>query len=328
VSSSSLSPQLTYAGLSPTVLERLVRFHTAFDASLEAWIQAESQALEHPSCLAPLWQAIRHSCLLGGKRFRPLLFLEVFRSFKGNDVPWEPLLPVAHAIELVHAQSLVLDDLPCMDNDDLRRGLPTTHKAFGESTAVLVADALMAHSFERLVCGAEAVGLSARQQANLIRELAGVAGLRGLVNGQFADMKASELVLTESSEQEALTLYIYRNKTAALIRFCLVSAGILNTVSAETLILLEKLGDTLGVLFQLVDDCLDCTGTTETLGKTAGKDQTQTKYTLPALLGLEASYERVSKLQQEVANLLRGLSPTLKPEGILELTRFVTQRAH
>jgi geranylgeranyl diphosphate synthase, type II len=228
---------------------------------------------------ARLHSAMRYSVQGGGKRLRPVLVLTAAQLCGVTD---DSALPAAVAIECVHAYSLIHDDLPCMDNDDLRRGRPTAHKAFDEATALLAGDALLTHAFALLATS------YSRQSAvahALIRELADAAGSRRLIGGQMEDLLAEKKADATPAELE----FIHLNKTAAMIEAALVMGGILGGASDEHLAALRETGRRLGLAFQIVDDVLDATSDTATLGKTAGKDAKAGKTTYAKLYGIDAS---------------------------------------
>jgi geranylgeranyl diphosphate synthase, type II len=225
-----------------------------------------------------LHEAMRYAMQPGGKRLRPVLLLGAADLFdpSGRTDP----LPAAIAVECVHAYSLVHDDLPCMDNDDLRRGRPTCHKAFDEATALLAGDALLTLAFDLL-----ASHYPPEPGLALVRELATAAGSRRLVGGQQADLLAEKRRRTGAAEVE----FIHLNKTAALIQAPLVMGGRIGGAAPRDLEILRRAGRELGLAFQIVDDILDATSDAETLGKTPGKDAQAGKATFVSVHGLAAS---------------------------------------
>jgi geranylgeranyl pyrophosphate synthase len=228
---------------------------------------------------ARLHAAMRYSLLGGGKRLRPVLTLAATELF-GHDA-CDPL-PAAVAIECVHTYSLIHDDLPCMDNDDLRRGRPTAHKQFDEATALLAGDALLTEAFVLL---AENYPARPTLAHALVRELAAAAGSRRLIGGQMEDLLAEKKADATADEVE----FIHLNKTAAMIEAALVLGGLCGGAPPAALAALRKIGRHLGLAFQIVDDVLDATADTATLGKTAGKDAKADKTTFVKLHGLDAS---------------------------------------
>lgn len=224
-----------------------------------------------------LHTAMRYSLEAGGKRLRPVLVLAAAELFGRND---DTALPAAVALECVHTYSLIHDDLPCMDNDDLRRGRPTAHKAFDEATALLAGDALLTHAFALL--GTHYAGELARL---LVRELADAAGSRRLIGGQMEDLLAEKKADATNDELE----FIHLNKTAAMIEAALVMGGLVGGAKEDELAALRSAGRHLGLAFQIIDDILDATADSATLGKTAGKDARDGKTTYVKLHGLDAS---------------------------------------
>lgn len=305
----SVDYETLFADALQSVQDHLCRYldKDAYDASPEA---------------GGLWEAMRYGTLDGGKRIRSVLALEVCKACGGR---LEHILPTACAIELVHAQSLIHDDLPCMDNDDLRRGKPSVHKAFGESTAVLAGDALIALAFGLI---AKETPLTAPITAEILLQVLGdfsdVTSVRGLVNGQFVDIQYEGKPFT----QEILE-YIHTYKTGALFRFSLRAGAKLAGASPEVVERFTLLGQKLGLAFQIVDDLLDIASTSETLGKTAGKDQIQQKATYPAFFGEQASRSQVIQLTRESLALLdetRGLPEDYDPSALKALVGFISNR--
>jgi len=246
----------------------------AVDAALEKLLPSETTAPES------VHRAMRYSVFAGGKRIRPVLCLEAARLF---DPRVEPALHAACALEFIHTYSLIHDDLPALDNDDLRRGKPTCHKKFGEALAVLAGDALLTLAFE--VIGA--APLSAERRAAILAEVAKSAGsVNGMVGGQVADVEAEG----KSVGPETLE-YIHRSKTAALIRAAVLSGALSAGAGEADLVRLGRFGEKIGWAFQVTDDILDVEESSAALGKTAGKDAAQHKATYPAVFGLEKSHE-------------------------------------
>src|SRR5690349_16791990 len=250
------------------------------DAALERLLPAANQ---RPSSIH---QAMRHSVFAGGKRIRPILCMEAGRAVAGN-LP-DGIEEVGAALEMLHTYSLIHDDLPALDNDDLRRGRPTCHKAFGEATAILAGDALQTQAYAvlaRLKCLAEA-------RVRIIEEIArGTGTVDGMIGGQVVDLEA------EHTKPDIKTLeYIHHSKTAALITASVVSGGIFAGASNSHVLKLREFGQSIGLAFQIVDDVLDVTQTSEQLGKTAGKDTASEKATYPALFGIDESIKKADAL--------------------------------
>jgi geranylgeranyl diphosphate synthase type II len=258
------------------------------DAHLERLLPSGS--LQPPS----IHQAMRYSVFAGGKRIRPILCLETARIFEAEVAP--ALYPGC-AIEFIHTYSLIHDDLPALDNDDLRRGKPTSHKQFGEATAILAGDALLTLAFETIA----ATPVSAERQVAMVTEIATAAGtVNGMVGGQVADLESEgKKVGPETLE------YIHRSKTAALIRASITSGALCAGVSTEDVARLRRFGETIGWAFQVTDDILDVEESSAALGKTAGKDIAQQKATYPAVFGLERSHEIAEELSTKAISELQ-----------------------
>ncbi|MES0873608.1 polyprenyl synthetase family protein [Sinimarinibacterium thermocellulolyticum] len=266
---------------------------------------------------ARLHQAMRYASE-GGKRLRPLLVY-----LGGHALGTDPrrLDAAACAVEMIHAYSLVHDDLPAMDDDALRRGRPTTHVAYDEATAILVGDALQALAFQTLAEDA-AAGLSAEQRLRMIGVLATAAGSRGMVGGQAVDLASEHRQLT-LAELEALHIH----KTGALIRACLQMAGIAaDDASPAAIEALDCYGKSVGLAFQIQDDVLDIEGNSATLGKTAGKDHASGKSTYPSLLGLGEARRRADALFARACEALVPLGAPAEP--LLAYTESIRRRAH
>ena len=257
-----------------TLEEYLEKQRSAIEAELD---RLTPLADERPQTLH---RAMRHSLMAGGKRLRPILFCAAAEAVGRT----EGALTPACSLEFIHTYSLIHDDLPALDNDDFRRGLPTCHKVFGEATAILAGDALLTRAFQVL---AETEDAPASVRIAMIRELAAAAGtVDGMIGGQVEDLEAEGRPV-----EEARLHYIHRSKTGALIRASVRMGGMFAEASNEQLDSLSAYGSAIGAAFQIVDDILDVEGTTESLGKTAGKDAEQQKATFPALYGLERSKE-------------------------------------
>jgi geranylgeranyl diphosphate synthase type II len=239
-------------------------------------------------------RAMRHSVFAGGKRLRPILCVEAGRLLGGEE---DALLKVGSALELIHTYSLIHDDLPALDNDDLRRGKPTCHRAFGEATAILAGDALLTLAFEIL---SEPAICSPPCQVRLIHELAHAIGTRqGMVAGQVVDVEAT----TQAIDVTTLE-FIHTSKTGAFLCAAVRCGGIIVEAQEEDLDRLTTYGRKIGLAFQIADDLLDVLGSSATLGKTAGKDDYQHKATYPALYGIEESRRIASRLVQEACESL------------------------
>ena len=248
-----------------------------------------------PEKESTLFQAARYSLLAPGKRLRPQMVLVSAKAF-GADI--EAALDPACAIEMVHTYSLIHDDLPCMDDDDLRRGLPSLHKVFGEGMALLAGDYLLTYAFEVL---ARARFLSAEEKIELIQTLSGAAGAKGMIGGQAIDLASEGKRIDEAALK---TMHI--GKTAALLTACLEFGAILGKASLETRKLLREIGWDMGLAYQILDDILDETGTTQELGKKAGADAAKNKPNAVSLYGLQGAR---LQLQELTAACFEKLSP-------------------
>jgi geranylgeranyl diphosphate synthase, type II len=251
----------------------------AVDAQLEKLLPAESA---QPSSIHT---AMRYSVFAGGKRVRPILSLESARIFEAEV---SPALYPGCAIEFIHTYSLIHDDLPALDNDDLRRGKPTSHKKFGEATAILAGDALLTLAFETIA----AAPVAAERRVAMVTEIASAAGtIRGMVGGQVADLEAEGKPVSPEMLE-----YIHRSKTAALIRASITAGAICAGAPVDDVARLRRFGETIGWAFQVTDDILDVEESSAALGKTAGKDIAQQKATYPAVYGLERSHQIAKEL--------------------------------
>jgi geranylgeranyl diphosphate synthase type II len=273
------------------VKTRLASLHKQVDRALDRWLPAEKT---RP---ATLHRAMRYAVFAGGKRLRPILCLAAAEACGGKI---SNALPAACAVECVHTYSLIHDDLPCMDDDDLRRGRPTTHKVFGEAVAVLAGDALATIAFEILAKTKETPRHAMRE---FFLELSRAAGSSFLVGGQVADMEAEKRQATPAE-----LLFIHRGKTAAMIATSLRLGAMSANATPAQVKALGVFGENLGLAFQVIDDILDITQTSEQLGKSAGKDTAAGKATYPAVFGLEKS-------RREAARLTKISLDALKPLG-------------
>jgi farnesyl diphosphate synthase len=279
----------------------------SFLAACQARVQgALEDCLPAPDiCPARLHEAMRYATLGGGKRIRPTL---VYATGQALGLPPETLNGAACAVELIHSYSLVHDDLPAMDNDDLRRGRPTCHKAFDEATAILVGDALQCLAFQVLAADKDLPGDSASRLA-MLDTLARASGSRGMAGGQALDLKA------EGHEVDlAMLENIHIHKTGALIRASVRLPTLARPdLGAELADKLDRYAKCLGLAFQIRDDILDVEGETAVIGKTRGKDQAQEKATYPALLGLAGAREAASTLIKDALESLEPFNPGADP---------------
>ena len=256
-----------------------------------------------------LAESMRYSLLLGGKRIRPVLFLGVLDSY-GYEYKQE--MDFALSLECIHTYSLIHDDLPAMDNDDLRRGKASNHKAFGEANAILAGDALLSYAFGLLLDAC-----TDNRHIEAARELARAAGADGMIAGQSADLYYSG----KSAKEEELN-FIYRNKTGKLLAAPIVMAGILAGGEVDKL---REFGEALGYLFQLTDDLLDVTGDEASMGKTLGKDEKEDKLTCVKVYGLEKS-ERLAENTAEKCKRILGSLKEVDVTFLMDLTDFILKR--
>ena len=290
---------------------------SAFDDYLGIWRTRVDDALDRilpPTDLAPgvIHEAMRYTVFAGGKRLRPILTLLAAKAAGGAE---EEAMPAACAVEMVHAFSLVHDDLPGMDDDDLRRGKPTSHKVFGEGMAVLAGDGLLNHAFA-------AVASINREDRipEAVRVLAHAVGTAGLIGGQVEDLLGEKVQPTAVAVER-----IHRMKTGALFAGCCRLGVLAAGGSSEVFDRLTRYAELLGLAFQIVDDVLDETGGDEELGKTAGKDRQEGKMTWPAVVGLDASIAKAREIAEEARNLVVGLPAEAELGG---LTVKVVERTH
>lgn len=261
-----------------------------------------------------LLAAMRHGVLNGGKRLRPFLLTESAALFEGDA---EAALRAAAALECVHCYSLIHDDLPSMDDDDLRRGQPTVHKAFDEATAILAGDALLALAFD--ILADEATALSAERRVALVAGLARASGLGGMAGGQMLDLEAETKTPDESG-----VIRLQAMKTGALIRFAAEAGAIVGGAVSSDRERLAEFGAAVGLAFQLADDLLDLTASTEALGKAAGKDAAAGKATLPALHGIDWTRRQLDGLVAQACDLLEPWGT--RADTLRAAARFVASR--
>ena len=260
-------------------------------------ILIEKRLEEHFETEVPqreLYDAMRYSLLAGGKRIRPVIVLKFAEACGGNA---KKALPAACAVEMLHTYSLIHDDLPCMDDDDLRRGMPTNHKVYGECTAVLAGDALQAAAFEEILTS----DLSYEIKAETAKELAMAAGENGICGGQYLDMEGEKRAF---NIDEITT--VHEMKTASMIKAAARMGVIAGGGSSKQLEAATKYADAIGVAFQIRDDILDYTSTTEELGKPVGSDAESGKSTFASLLGIEKCEEIIETKTQEAKEAVRG----------------------
>ncbi|MEI7905460.1 MAG: polyprenyl synthetase family protein [Candidatus Firestonebacteria bacterium] len=261
-------------------------------------------------------KSMRYSVFAGGKRIRPILAILAAETLGSEP---KKVLPIACAFELIHTYSLIHDDLPCMDDDDLRRGKPTNHKVFGEAVAVLAGDALLTFAFELAARNAYEKGIKPVNAVKALELLAQASGTAGMIGGQIVD------ILSENKEPTLPVLqYIHTHKTGALIRAPLLASAILLGAKKKEFEALRKYGGYLGLIFQIVDDILNVTGDAKKLGKSVGSDEARKKMTYPALFGLEESKRQVAELSGKAKEAVRIFGK--KADSLKSLVDFVIER--
>lgn len=268
-----------------------------------------------------IFKAMKYTVTLPGKRLRPIMCLESCRIFGGKI---EDAIPTACAIEMLHAQTLIHDDLPCMDNDDFRRGKPTNHKVFGEATAVLAGDALL--SFAPQIILKNSKNLGAEKLVKIIEEYTQFAGAYGVIAGQIADIEAERNWKNNvfGLKPEELLDYIHTHKTADLFKLPLRTGAIIAGAGEEDLNKITDFAQKLGVAFQISDDILDEISTFEEMGKTLGKDKNAGKLTYVTLYGLEESKCKLACILAECCDIINGLS--VKSDALLEIISGIKKR--
>ena len=289
----------------------LERGRERVNTALENWLPAAEQAPER------LHRAMRYAVLGSGKRLRPAL---VYATGDALGAAPEALDPPACAVELIHAYSLVHDDLPAMDDDDLRRGSPTCHRQFDEATAILAGDALQAHAFGLITDPAYAGAIPEAMRARMAATLAAAAGAEGMAGGQAFDLFAGGHT-PELAELERM----HRYKTGALIQASVLLGALAAGANDDERARLARYGAAIGLAFQIVDDILDVTADTATLGKTQGADVERNKPTYPALLGLDGARDHAAAMRDEAIDALDGDDDRFEP--LRALARFVVERS-
>jgi geranylgeranyl diphosphate synthase type II len=274
---------------------------------------------EDPDVPGVLREAMRYSLLAGGKRLRPILCIAAHETCGGK---MEDVLLCASALEVIHTYSLIHDDLPAMDNDDLRRGRPTNHKVYGEAMAILAGDGLLSEAFMMMIETGEGISRSSVLEA--VREVARASGPGGMVGGQVVD------ILSEDKEPDRDTLlYIHMHKTGALMASSVRLGGILADADEESIKALTGYGEALGLAFQIVDDILDVRGDEALLGKPVGSDEEKHKMTYPSLYGLDASMAKAEELMNEAVGALEPLSERgASTDALRGIAEYILRRTH
>jgi len=281
----------------------------AIDSFLKAYTDGIKKQKE---CPARLHEAMTYSLMAGGKRIRPVFSIAAYDAVGGRS---DEIIPVAASLELIHTYSLIHDDLPAMDDDDLRRNKPTNHRVFGEATAILAGDALLTDAFS-IIAGVKA---APEILISVIRELTHACGPEGMVGGQLVD-----IMLEGQRAGKRELLYIHKHKTGTFIRGAIRIGAIMANASSAKLNALTKYGDKVGLAFQVIDDILDITGTPEETGKTAGSDIAKSKNTYPSLYGLKKSKEIAEGLINDSLAAIKDFDG--KAEPLRKIAKYMLER--
>jgi geranylgeranyl diphosphate synthase type II len=290
--------------------EYLKRRQRLVDGALERWVPGEQEFPPN------VYQAMRYSLFAGGKRLRPILVLAAAETVGGRVAD---ALPLACSLELIHTYSLIHDDLPCMDDDDLRRGKPTSHKVFGEALALLAGDALLTEAFHLLTRPDLMRDVSPRRRLKAVNRVAWAAGSYGMVGGQVMDIASQGLEI-----EPHLLEYIHSHKTGALIAASVSAGAIIGGAPPSRGKALNLYGEKMGLAFQVTDDLLDVQGEERKLGKAVGKDQAKGKATYPGLFGIAESRRKAEALVEEALGHLKIFDGRANP--LREIAKFVLKR--
>lgn len=263
-----------------------------------------------------IFHAARYSLMAGGKRLRPILCLAAAEAVGGD---YRAVLPVACALEMIHTYSLIHDDLPAMDDDDLRRGRPTSHKVFGEAVAILAGDALLTEAFAQMSAADRMPQIPPDRILRVVHDIAQAVGFWGMVGGQVMDIQAA----SAAADEETL-LYIHTRKTGAMIGASVRAGAILVGAQAGEIEALAAYGRHVGLAFQIADDILNVEGDRTALGKTTGSDAEHGKLTFPKVMGLDASRTRMAGLVAQALAAIRGFGPHVEP--LRAIARYVAER--
>ena len=278
------------------------------DEYLEQYLPLEK---EYPSII---FEAMRYSVFAGGKRLRPVLLFSACEALDGDI---KKAIPFACAIEMIHSYSLIHDDLPAMDNDDYRRGMLTSHKKFGEATAILAGDGLLHHAFE--IMSDACVKYCSNETVKAMQAIAHGAGVFGMLSGQVTD------VISEGKQIDEKTMYfIHKNKTAAMLQGALKAGTLLAGGTEQQVKMMEQAGEKIGVAFQIADDILDVTSTFQELGKPVHSDEKNEKNTFVTMYGIEASQKMVETLSEEAITIFQKFGK--KADFLIELTQYLMKR--
>ena len=296
---------------SPTVAFNLDKYLRDLKQEVEVALDA-SIAVTYPE---KIYESMRYSLMAGGKRLRPILCLAASELLGGDRAS---AMPTACAMEMVHTMSLIHDDLPSMDNDDFRRGKPTNHKVYGDDIAILAGDALLAYAFEYIA--AQTKGVPAERILKAIAHLGHAVAATGLVGGQVVDLECEG---KQDVTADTLT-FIHIHKTAALLESCVICGALLAGANDTDIQRLSTYANNIGLAFQIIDDILDITATSEELGKTAGKDLAAQKVTYPSLWGIEASQQKAQDLVEQAKAQLVSYGDAALP--LMALADYITAR--
>ncbi|MFY4776254.1 polyprenyl synthetase family protein [Metabacillus sp. RGM 3146] len=296
------------------MLSELNAYLSSRKAQIEEQLPLFIQKLDAPKKLK---ESMLYSLQAGGKRLRPILLLATLHSFGKSE---NPGISIGCAIEMIHTYSLIHDDLPCMDDDDLRRGKPTNHKVFGEAMAVLAGDGLLTESFDVIASHPDPL-VTPVMKLSLIKELVKAAGAEGMVGGQAADMEGEN---KELSIEELV--YIHKNKTAKLLAYSIKAGAILADASPEEMSKLDEFGYHMGIAFQIKDDILDIEGTVDKIGKPVGSDSANHKATYPALLTIDGAKKKLTEHLEAGREALQAIA--LRNTMLEELLELIAVRDH
>lgn len=296
-------PKIGAFNLDEYLRDRKQEVEAALDASI---------AVTYPE---KIYESMRYSLMAGGKRLRPILCLAATELLGGDRAS---AMPTACAMEMVHTMSLIHDDLPAMDNDDFRRGQPTNHKVYGDDIAILAGDALLAYAFEFIAT--QTKGVPAERILKAIAHLGHAVAATGLVGGQVVDLECEG-----KSDVTAETLtFIHIHKTAALLESCVICGALLAGANDTDITRLSTYANNIGLAFQIIDDILDITSTSEQLGKTAGKDLAAQKVTYPSLWGIETSQQKAQELVEQAKAQLVSYGDAALP--LMAIADYITAR--
>ncbi len=279
------------------------------DSFLRKYISSKKKQKECPKNLC---DAMSYALMVGGKRVRSILSIASYEAVGGKS---DNILPIAASLELIHTYSLIHDDLPAMDNDDFRRNQPTTHKVFGEATAILTGDALLTDAFHII----SQTSANPKTLINIINELTYACGPEGMVGGQTLD-----LILEGKKARKKDLLYIHTHKTGALIRASVRIGAIMANSSPAKLNMLTEYGEKVGLAFQIIDDILDVTGTKEELGKSTGADDAKGKNTYPSTFGLKKSRKIAEGLINDSLKAINSFNKNAEP--LVEIAKYILSR--